>query len=568
MRRPAVLFALLLSVCIADRGVAASRRVALVIGNGAYAGDRRTAPIADAEAVRQKLINVGFEVLPNTTNLKVEELKNAIAAFRAKLMTADEAVFFYAGHGAQRDGENFMLPVGAGLIDEASFKTATVSVGTVYEAMRRGSSRFNLVMLDMCRNNPALPPPVEGNDRLVVAAQPGLAEPTDFRIPSGTIIAFSTRPGTLSIDAEGNGHSPYTMAMLDHLETPGMTIQEFFMRVRNRVLDDTSQGQTPWETTSQLVDFAFRSPAELEVTVLDADDEVMVTANGQSVVWGVDARTPRAIRLRTGDNVVRVLVHNDANFRNHNPMLRRQGWKHEVQLRILPADGVATPPPPPLILKSGETGEPPNRIPDSRWGATFVAAAARIVVGRDGQIQFAVVEQEVWKDGFSLADTSERDELDLALAWPFWRGGVRLYNDDFPGGKRNFETLRAETTERHRREVEDPTLPGSSASAHEFAAMIIESAEREEFEEALRRVEHFEVSRQAHGATAHLEWAVRMRPNSFQQFMATRNYEELRRFYASQAAEGPQAHNENARNVLGVLSNQQIDTIVRKTLPP
>lgn len=554
MRRTLVATVLLLTLAAAAEG-GSRHRVALVIGNAAYQDNSLPSAVADATAVRNELKNL--EIAPGDLlecfDCKKNEMQRVIAQFRRKLQTADEAVFYYSGHGAEiadQDGpSNYMLPVDAVPVGPKNFYEVTVPVADVYEAMRVGSSHFNLVILDACRNNPFI---TEGS-----GIDAKLAAPRYQEIPVGTLIAFSTRPGTLAIDGSAGGHSPYTDALLQFMIRRGMTIQDTFMNVRNTVQDTTSKGQTSWETTSQTVDFAFRSPAELEITIQDGDDEVIVMSNGQAVLWSRDGRTPRPIRLHTGDNVVEVYVHNDKSHRGDNSLQPPEGWRFNVRLNIVPED----PPPPKSVwdeILSGAEDPPANE----RWGATFLAAAARVTVSEKGEIAFTVIENEVWRDAFSVADNTRRDELELSLAWAFWHEGNRLYDDGVPGQLRPLPDLRMAALEAHRKRAgsEPDAKADSSAKAHRDAIARLQAANDQQLGETLLRLWHWEVERQAHGILQNVQWAVGKRHDTFNSLVAQRRFDLLRNLYGDL-----QAHNPNTRGLLGLLSNAQIEQIVKAT---
>jgi hypothetical protein len=587
MRRTLIATLCLLAIAGAAEG-GSRRRVALVIGNSAYKDNSLPSAASDARAVRDELKNL--EISPDDLlecfDCKKGEMQDVIANFRRKLQTADEAVFYYSGHGAEinsPDGpSNFMLPVDAVPVNPKNFYNVTVAVADVYEAMRVGSSRFNLVILDACRNNPFV------TDGSGIQAQ--LAEPRFQEIPVGTLIAFSTRPGTLAIDGSEGGHSPYTDALLQFMARRGMTIQDYFMRVRNKVQDNTAKGQTPWETTSQMVDFAFSSPAELGITIQDGDDEVIVFSNGQAVLWSRDGRATRPIRLHTGDNVVEVYVHNDKSHRDDKSWLPREGWKFDVRLQIVPENQS---PPTPIsaeILCSDvlpqivpENQSPPTPISaevfcgaedppaNERWGATFLAAAARVNVSEKGAIAFTVIENEVWRDAFSVADNSRRDELELSLAWPFWHGPIqdtlpketlRLYDDSYPGQRRPVNELRAAAIAAHNAAggTQNDPRRGSSQKAHIDAVVRLTHATDQQLEEALLRLRHWEVGRQAHGIVQNVQWAVGKNRDFFFSRVAHHDFGEVRSQF-----EELQSHNPMVRNLLGLLSNEQIEKTVNAT---
>jgi len=227
-------------------------RLALVIGNGAYqtiaALDN---PVNDATLMAERLRAVGFDVIL-VTDATQTELGRAISSFGRKLRDAgDDAtgLFFYAGHGVQSFGNNYLLPVDINLLDAADLSLVGIPANAVMRQMYSARNRTNIFILDACRNNPfsAIP---DLNDN-------GLAE---MKAPRGTFLSYSTAPGDVAVDGIG-ANSPFTEALAARLSEPGMPIEALFKDVRKTVLKQTNGLQTPWDTSSLTVDFQF-SPAK------------------------------------------------------------------------------------------------------------------------------------------------------------------------------------------------------------------------------------------------------------------------------------------------------------------
>lgn len=247
MRRMLVCAVLLLwsSVSLA---APSDRKVALVIGNGNYTG---TSPLpnppADAKLMAQSLRDVGFEVIEKV-DLGRRDMLRAIVEFGDKLEEGGVGLFFYAGHGIQVGGANFLVPVDADIKREEHVEAEAVDVNSVLRTMDAARNRLNLVVLDACRNNPFA--------RSFRSAGGGLAQ---IKAPSGTLIAYATAPGQVAEDGKGN-NSPYTTALAKAMKVPGLTAEETFKRVRIDVSASTSQRQTPWESSSLTGDFYFGGP--------------------------------------------------------------------------------------------------------------------------------------------------------------------------------------------------------------------------------------------------------------------------------------------------------------------
>jgi Flp pilus assembly protein TadD len=230
-------------------------RTALVIGNGSYKDSPLVNPTNDARDVAQALTRVGFEVI-HKENLTQSEMKMAIREFGEKLKNGGVGLFYYAGHGMQVEGRNYLIPIGTSLTHENEVEYEAVDVGLVLAQMGRAKNRLNIVILDACRNNP-----FAQKFRSVTS---GLAS---IDAPSGTLIAYATAPGKVARDVEGK-NGIYTQELLKVMCLPGLKIEEVFKKVRIAVKDRTSTNQIPWESSSLVGDFYFseRMPKQPSIT--------------------------------------------------------------------------------------------------------------------------------------------------------------------------------------------------------------------------------------------------------------------------------------------------------------
>ena len=223
----------------------AAERVALVVGNAAYQQEIAALrnPVNDATAVAVALRRLGFEVIEGR-DLNEDSFYDKIEAFDSAARTAKMALFFYAGHGLQVDGRNYLAPVDLRLETRQDLRRHAVELAAVLEVMR---SETNVVILDACRNNPLAGELARslGLSRAAVASR-GL---TRVESASGTLIAYATEPGSVAADGTGD-HSPYTEALLEHLETPGLSVQDLFTEVTASVLASTGEKQKPWTHSS------------------------------------------------------------------------------------------------------------------------------------------------------------------------------------------------------------------------------------------------------------------------------------------------------------------------------
>ncbi len=227
---------------------AAGTRVALVIGNGDYIhGGSLKNPVNDARAMQSTLQGLGF-VVHRHENRTQKEMKRAIDEFGAKLQGKDVGLFFYAGHGVQVNGANYLIPVDARLELENDVEYDCVRADRVLAKMEAAGSKTNIVILDACRDNP-----FERSWRRN-AKSSGLAF---MNAPSGSLIAYATSPGDTAADGAGQ-NGIYTGALLKHIDTPDISILQMFQKVRSEVTSLTGDRQTPWESTSLKGDFFFK----------------------------------------------------------------------------------------------------------------------------------------------------------------------------------------------------------------------------------------------------------------------------------------------------------------------
>lgn len=232
--------------------LAAQERVALVVGNSTYEhiGQLRN-PKNDAADLSEKLKGLGFEVFGGT-DLDRRALVQALIQFGRAAEKAEVALFFYAGHGLQVDGQNYLVPVDALVEFESEIDLSLVSLSGVMQQLDRGS-RTNIVFLDACRDNPFARQLARSMNRAAVSLNKGLGR---IQSGSGTFIAFATQPDAVAGDGTGR-NSPFTAALLDHIATPGQSISDMMIEVRNEVIATTNGTQVPWDSSSLTGRFAF-----------------------------------------------------------------------------------------------------------------------------------------------------------------------------------------------------------------------------------------------------------------------------------------------------------------------
>ena len=222
-------------------------RLALLIGNSTYAdGGSLKNPVNDVRDMKAALESVGFRVMKHE-NCNQRSMKQAIDEFGEALRGYEVGLFFYAGHGVQVGGENYLIPVDANLQSEKVVEYDCVRADRVLAMMEGAGSKTNIVILDACRDNP-----FERSWRRGSVGR-GLAV---MNAPSGALIGYATAPGRTALDGTGR-NGVYTSALLEHIRTSGISVLQMFQRVRVSVEERTNRAQTPWESTSLRGDFYF-----------------------------------------------------------------------------------------------------------------------------------------------------------------------------------------------------------------------------------------------------------------------------------------------------------------------
>jgi uncharacterized caspase-like protein len=226
---------------------AQERRTALVIGNSAYQRSPLVNPVNDAQAMAASLGSLGFTVT-KLENASKSQMADAIRQFGDTIRQGGVGLFYFAGHGIQINGYNYLLPIGSTITKEQDVQYEAVEAQRVISEMEAAANRLNIVILDACRNNPFA--------RSFRSATRGLAI---MAAPSGTMIAYATAPGSVANDGEGP-HSLYTEELLRHIREPGLKLEDVFKRVRVGVKEKSRGQQLPWETSSLDGDFYFVKP--------------------------------------------------------------------------------------------------------------------------------------------------------------------------------------------------------------------------------------------------------------------------------------------------------------------
>jgi Caspase domain len=226
-------------------GANQAQRVALVIGNAAYKDAPLSNPVNDARAFAQALQESGFSVILRE-NTDQRSMLAALREFGDRLRAGGTGLFYYAGHGMQIKGRNYLIPIGANVDREDEIAYSTVDAQAVLDKMEAAGNPSNIMILDACRNNP-----------FVRSARNGQSGLSQMDAPAGTLVAFSTAPGAVASDGTG-ANGLYTQHLLNAVRQPGSKVEDVFKQVRANVRRESQGKQIPWEVTSLEGDFYFK----------------------------------------------------------------------------------------------------------------------------------------------------------------------------------------------------------------------------------------------------------------------------------------------------------------------
>lgn len=222
------------------------QRLALLIGNAAYKSSPLRNPVNDVRLMEVALKESGFTVI-KAENASIREMRRLVRDFGDKLKASGGVgLFYFAGHGVQVRGENFLVSTDSDIRNEDEIADDAINASTVLEKMQSAGNRMNLIILDACRNNPFM---VRSR-----AANAGLAT---MSAPSGSLVAYSTAPGAVASDGNGR-YGLYTEHLARAIGQAGLPVEEVFKQVRSAVRRDSNNGQTPWENTALEGQFYFR----------------------------------------------------------------------------------------------------------------------------------------------------------------------------------------------------------------------------------------------------------------------------------------------------------------------
>lgn len=258
------------------------RAVALVIGNGAYASARLANPVNDAHDVADSLRDLGFHVMYQS-DASEKVMKRLVRAFRDSISRGGIALFYYAGHGVQVKGKNYLMPVDAQIESETDVELTGIDLDGILGYMEEAGSNLNILIVDACRNNP-----FRSSFR---SQSSGLAQLTN--VPIGTYVAFATAPGQTASDGTGR-NGLFTEVLLGTLKSPGLSLLQIFQNVTKGVTARSGRRQVPWVNSTATEDFVLVTAPERPAPIAPPVG-VIVASEGASV-----GRALNATRLIVG----------------------------------------------------------------------------------------------------------------------------------------------------------------------------------------------------------------------------------------------------------------------------
>jgi hypothetical protein len=244
---------------------------ALCIGNAAYPEESLRNPVNDADALSLKLKALGFEC-DLQRDATIKDMQTALRQFATNLEDCEVGLFFFAGHGMQIEGDNYLTATDTDFGAEMDAKYSSLPLNKVIEVLEKGANATSIIILDACRNNPY-------ERRWRGVGSRGLAP---VYAPKGTIIAFATSPGQVANDGDG-GNGSFTAALLKHIGTQNITVEDLFKRVRNTLSAATSAKQVSWEHTSLMGDFFFNPAVVTEDFVAEYSQQARADSGFECV---------------------------------------------------------------------------------------------------------------------------------------------------------------------------------------------------------------------------------------------------------------------------------------------
>ena len=239
-------------------------RLALIIGNASYKSSPLNNPVNDARLMEKVLKDAGFTTI-KAENASIREMRRLVRDFGDKLKASGGVgLFYFAGHGVQVRGENFLVSTDSDILNEDEIADDSVNVSVILEKMQTANNRMNLIILDACRNNP-----------FATKSRSALSGLAAVSAPSGSLVAYSTAPGSVASDGKGK-NGLYTEYLAKAIAQPGLPVEEVFKQVRSSVRKDSNFQQTPWENTALEGQFFFKAAIPVVVAALPPPPPVVI----------------------------------------------------------------------------------------------------------------------------------------------------------------------------------------------------------------------------------------------------------------------------------------------------
>jgi Caspase domain len=260
-------------------------RLALLIGNATYKASPLANPVNDVRLMEGALKEAGFTVI-KAENASIRDMRRLVRDFGDKLKaTGGVGLFYFAGHGVQVRGENFLVSTDSDIRNEDEVADEALNASVILEKMQTAGNRMNLIILDACRNNP-----------FAVKSRSASAGLATMSAPSGSLVAYSTAPGSVASDGSGK-NGLYTEHLAKVLRQPGLPVEEVFKQVRAAVRKDSNNQQTPWENTALEGQFYFKPAVQLAAPAPGLAPATAANAGSQN------APDPAALELAFWDSV-------------------------------------------------------------------------------------------------------------------------------------------------------------------------------------------------------------------------------------------------------------------------
>ncbi len=271
------LMVFVLPIFVANAQLQNESRLALLIGNATYKSSPLQNPVNDVRLMEKALIEAGFTII-KAENASRREMQRMVRDFGERLkQSGGVGLFYFAGHGVQVKGANYLVPVDADIRTEDEVAFDSIDAQSVLEKMETAKNRINLLILDACRDNPFAKGSRSGSTGLATMSA-----------PSGSLVAYSTSPGSVASDGAGN-NGLYTQHLAAVMRMPDMPIEEVFKRVRANVRKDSANQQTPWENTALEGNFYFKkSPPPVVATLAPAAQSAIQAPSAAPSIMAVE----------------------------------------------------------------------------------------------------------------------------------------------------------------------------------------------------------------------------------------------------------------------------------------